>query len=249
MYLELDPKKIAETTRILRARVQERFPDAGLAQVAGEIHNIAARSAERSKTLARPHRGIRYTSFGLVALCVCIVVGLFITQVRVTNTVWDVENFIGTFEAGLGSIVFLGAAVLFLLTIEQRVKRAQTFSYLSELRALAHIVDMHQLTKDPEPILRTGKATASSPKRTMTQFELSRYFDYCAEMLSLLSKIGALYVQAFPDPTALTAVDEIESLTTGLSRKIWQKIMILDRFADQGRPSESSITAKRHAAD
>jgi hypothetical protein len=28
----------------------------------------------------------------------------------------------------------------------------------------------------------------------------------------------------------LEAVDEVESLTTGLSRKIWQKIMILDQI-------------------
>lgn len=46
---------------------------------------------------------------------------------------------------------------------------------------------------------------------------------------SLMSKIGALYVQGFPDSGALTAIDELEALTTGLSRKIWQKIMVLDR--------------------
>lgn len=57
---------------------------------------------------------------------------------------------------------------------------------------------------------------------------LGRYFDYCSEMLAVVSKIGALYVQNFADPVAVTAVDEIETLTAGLSRKIWQKIMILE---------------------
>jgi hypothetical protein len=98
---------------------------------------------------------------------------------------------------------------------------------IHELRALAHIIDMHQLTKDPEVILRGGPATQSSPKRTMTTFEMSRYLDYCSEMLSLIGKVAALYVQRFDDPVALSAVDQIEDLTTGLSRKVWQKIMLI----------------------
>jgi len=47
-------------------------------------------------------------------------------------------------------------------------------------------------------------------------------------MLSLIGKLGALYVQKFNDPVALAAVNDVEQLTTGLSRKIWQKIMILN---------------------
>ena len=62
----------------------------------------------------------------------------------------------------------------------------------------------------------------------MTPFELSRYLDYCTELLSLTGKVASLYVQDFQDPVALDAVNDIENLTTGLSRKIWQKIMILD---------------------
>ena len=56
-------------------------------------------------------------------------------------------------------------------------------------------------------------------------------------MLSLIGKLAALYVQKFDDPVALGAVNEVEELTTGLSRKIWQKIMILDRIiAPQQNP-------------
>ena len=44
-------------------------------------------------------------------------------------------------------------------------------------------------------------------------------------MLSLIGKVAALYVQDFDDEVAVAAVNEIENLTTGLSRKIWQKIM------------------------
>ena len=47
-------------------------------------------------------------------------------------------------------------------------------------------------------------------------------------MLSLTSKIAALYAERFDDSVVLQAVDEVETITTNLSAKIWQKIMILD---------------------
>ena len=46
-------------------------------------------------------------------------------------------------------------------------------------------------------------------------------------MLSIISKLSAMLVQDFDDSVTLDTVNEIEGLTTGLSRKIWQKIMIL----------------------
>jgi hypothetical protein len=44
----------------------------------------------------------------------------------------------------------------------------------------------------------------------------------------LISKIGFLYIADFDDPNANQSVNELEGLTTGLSRKIWQKIAILN---------------------
>lgn len=62
----------------------------------------------------------------------------------------------------------------------------------------------------------------------MTRFELSRYLDYCSELLSLTSKLAALFVQYVPDPVVLDAVNDVETLADGLSQKIWQKILVLD---------------------
>jgi hypothetical protein len=87
---------------------------------------------------------------------------------------------------------------------------------------------MHQLTKDPERMVAQMAATPSSPKQNLSPGELGRYLDYCSEMLSLIGKLAALYVQKFDDPVALAAVNEVEDLTTSLSRKIWQKIMIIN---------------------
>jgi hypothetical protein len=62
----------------------------------------------------------------------------------------------------------------------------------------------------------------------MTREQLGRYLDYCSEMLSLASKVAALFVQELNDPQVLAAVDEVSGLTNGLSQKIWQKLTILE---------------------
>ncbi|MGI9386781.1 MAG: hypothetical protein ACR2OX_05075, partial [Methyloligellaceae bacterium] len=81
-------------------------------------------------------------------------------------------------------------------------------------------------------ILRSGPSTESSPVREMSQFELMRYLDYCSEMLSLTSKLAAFYAQQRSDPVVVNAVNDIEILTTNLSRKIWQKIMMLETYEE-----------------
>ena len=91
---------------------------------------------------------------------------------------------------------------------------------------------MHQLTKDPSLYSRKAVILNASTKNTLNAVELTRYLDYCSEMLSLTGKIAALYAQGFNDSVVVAAVNDLESLTTGLSRKIWQKIMILNKFEE-----------------
>jgi hypothetical protein len=74
-------------------------------------------------------------------------------------------------------------------------------------------------------------STASSPRRNLNRFELGRYLDYCTEMLAIISKLAALYVQDLDDPQVLDAVNDIQGLTTGLSSNIWQKIVLIDSIA------------------
>jgi hypothetical protein len=143
----------------------------------------------------------------------------------------DFTNSIQAFESTIGSVVFISAAILFLMSCETRIKRSRALKAVHELRAMAHIVDMHQLTKDPELYSGKTQSVPAAPKRAMTPFELGRYLDYCSDALALISKIAALYVQEFQDPVLLDAVDDVETLTSGLSRKIWQKITIFETLA------------------
>ena len=98
---------------------------------------------------------------------------------------------------------------------------------LHALRSVIHVIDMHQLTKDPVALDPAFQPTAASPERKMDAVALSRYLDYCSELLAITGKLAALYAQAVPDEGVASAVNDIEVLGSSLSRKIWQKIMIL----------------------
>lgn len=228
--LSLDPQRIVRTVEQLYDRITERFPDSGLSRLAEQLIGVARGSVDRLKWVAQPHLPLRMLIAFLVGFIIALIGGLVILFARDLPSGFDTMNaFVQASASIISDVFYIGAVVIFLMTVEGRIKRRRALRFLRELRALAHIVDMHQLTKDPDRLLAKGVDTPSSPQREMSRFELGRYLDYCSEMLSLISKIAALYIQNFDDPVVLAAVDEVETLTTGLSRKIWQKIMILER--------------------
>ena len=229
MYRSLNSEKIVDTIETLSRRIEERFPDSGLSKVCRELLTIAGESQERSAWIAKPHRALRVITW-LVLIVLAGGLAVVLASAAWPRGGFEVVGLVQGLEAGLNITILLGAAALFLATVEVRIKRKRALKAIHELRALAHVIDMHQLTKDPERLRAGAQDTASSPKRTLRAPELIRYLDYCSEMLSLIGKLAALYVQKFDDPVALAAVNEVEELTTGLSRKIWQKIMILNAF-------------------
>jgi len=237
MFRELDPAKIIETIARLRDRIRERFPSANLGNVADELLTVARAHAARSAAIRRPNRLLRAFSVLLLLAGVSSLVVLLESVRPRMDVEWRVSDAVQTVEAGLSVLFFLGVIAVYLLTLDHRRKRARCLQAVHEIRAMAHIVDMHQLTKDPDIVLHGRRDTKTSPDRRLTRFELTRYLDYCSEMLSLMGKVAALYVQRFPDGQAMTAVDDVEDLTTSLSRKIWQKIMILEQAGPEAEPT------------
>jgi hypothetical protein len=227
-YRQLDQAQIGQTLRRLRDRIAERFPASGLSNVADELVALSDEAFDCVAYVRRPNWPIRI-AVAAVIVAMVTVVGLVAVSLRVSGKVNSVSELAQTLDASINDIVFLGVGIFFLVTLEVRIKRRKALASLHQLRSVVHIVDMHQLTKDPERLMSPQPDTTSSPERSMSAPELGRYLDYCSEMLSLTSKIAASFVQSFNDPVVLSTVNEIETLATGLSGKIWQKITLLER--------------------
>lgn len=230
MYRTLDPDKIVDTLVTLERRIVERFPAASLARVAAELTAIAREAHARSAALERPRYGLRLISGIVILAGIAGLAALATAATRMRDLQASTELFgmMQGIDAGLNMLIVVGGALFFLVTLETRLKRRTALAHLHELRSIVHVVDMHQLTKDPSILIGQAHDTPHSPKRTMSPFELTRYLDYCSELLSLSAKIAALYAQSSTDAQVIDVVNDIERLTTNLSSKVWQKITLVE---------------------
>ncbi|MGI8402368.1 MAG: hypothetical protein ACR2NS_12315 [Gemmatimonadaceae bacterium] len=226
-FRKLDESKIVDSLTALRDRIAKQFPDSGLGRVADELIAVAAEVAECAEYLSKPNWPIRIFAGLLIAGMVLV---LYLAGPRVelpegAHKFGDVQSIAAVFNiAGVS-----GVAVLFLLRLETTLKRKRAHPVLHELRSLAHVVDMHQLAKDPAGRRLPEPEITESPKGAMNPASLGRYLDYCTDLLSLTGKLSALLVQGFKDTVVLSEVNEIEALASGLSGRIWQKIQLLER--------------------
>ncbi len=232
MYRQLDIDRILETGARLQQRIVERFPEANLGKVAGELLAVGEQARERCDRVRRPHWRLRL-AMGLAIASIVGALGIVVwLTMRIAPGPLGVTEFLQGLDAAVNEILLAGAAVYFLVSFERRFKRREVLRALHELRSIAHVIDAHQLTKDPESLLLPERSTtASSPERRMGQYELARYLDYCSELLSLTAKLAALHVQYDDDPVVLAAVTEVESLVGSLSHNIGQKMTILEILA------------------
>ena len=225
MYRALDSTLIIATLEQLERRVAERFPLAGLTKVCAELTQIARENDGRARMLATPNYALRAASGVIIALGLALLLYLA-TQLEVKRETESVYSVLQGIDAGFNILVLMGAAVIFLITLEGRWKRQQALGDLDELRSIIHVIDMHQLTKDPSSTSTLSGTTPSSPKREMSASDLVRYLDYCSEMLSLAAKVAAIYAQSSKDPSVVEASSDLQQITANLSAKVWQKINI-----------------------
>lgn len=229
-YQHLDASRIIATIAKLHARIGERFPDAGLNDVCAELADTADELSARAARLARRSLAWPLAALTIVGLGAAVVLAIF-RSLHLEGLSASAPDLIQGLEAAVNLLLLFGGAIWFVLTLEERDKRRRALDALHRLRSLAHVVDMHQLTKDPTVLLNAHK-TSNSPERAMSRFELTRYLEYCAEMEALIGKLAALFADRMRDTVVIAAVNDIEDLTTGIGRKIWQKITIIGALDD-----------------
>ncbi|AXT56089.1 hypothetical protein J8L88_13235 [Aquimarina sp. MMG015] len=225
--VQLQPEKIIDTISLLEKRIEDRFPNSGLKKVCHNFLQITLDSKQNIDWISKPNLSLRVFAYLVILIGLGgLIYSITYVDLEIKNT--TLSNIVALSEAIFNDIVLIGAAIFFLITLESRLKTKRALKALNELRGIAHVIDMHQLTKDPNLTDLPESATENSPKRTFTRFELQRYLDYCSEAMALVGKVAALYSQSLPDENVVQAANEIEVLTTGLSRKIWQKLIILN---------------------
>jgi hypothetical protein len=232
--LTLDADKIVGTAEQLRLRIAARFPDSGLEKVCAGLVETARVTGQRARGLGQPYYGLRMGVTGIVILT--LGAQIFVAWLIDWGTVIRQADPVGItqgLEAVVNLLLLAFAAIWFLITVETRLKRQRALRWLHELRSIAHVIDMHQLTKDPSVELGAASVTTASVKRDLKDFELSRYLDYCSEMLALVAKLAALFAADNEDAEVISAINEVESLTADLCRNIWQKIILIGNLADR----------------
>jgi hypothetical protein len=228
--LILRPGPVVETIERLVARIFERFGDCGLYKLCAQLHAIAKVDTRRAVSIGRSYIWLRALVFATIAAGIAVLAWM-LSLIDFTNAAADsVSSVAQGIEAAANLTILTGAAMLSLLKLEERLKRRRALAALHELRSIVHVIDMHQLTKDPSKFVVRAN-TASSPPLLLNEFQMTRYLDYCSEMLSLTSKVAVLFGQSLEDQAVAEVVSDIERVSAGLSQKIWQKIMILQELA------------------
>ncbi len=226
-YRQLNEKSILDTLEQLQQRITERFPDSGLSRVAAELLAVSHEVTDTVAYLKRPNYKVRIPVW--IAIAFVTVTSLYVLTIVVPKVTIGEVDFVQVFESGANDVVLIGIAIYFLLSIETKIKRKRALTILHELRSLAHVIDMHQLGKDPAEMALSSSDELGSGVKAMTPDQMRRYLDHCSDLLAVTSKLAAMLVQHFSDEIVLGTVNEIEGLTGGLSARIWQKITLIDR--------------------
>jgi hypothetical protein len=236
-YRRLHPGLIIGNLETLVQRIEERFPGACLANVCRELISVAKETSDRSNRIMRPNILLRLLIWLAIFAGLALLVA--VAQIIFTGTKTN-DDLFGTLQgidSGFNIVVLMGASLFFVSSLEARWKQRSALAALHEFRSIVHVIDMHQLAKDPSML--AAAHTSSSPDRSLSPFELIRYLDYCSEMLSLTAKLAALYAEKLSDPVVVDTVGDIERLTSDLSGKIWQKITIVQSLEGRDIPLPS----------
>jgi hypothetical protein len=229
--VQLAADHVGSTVAQLERRIDARFGERGLTKAArdlGYLVDLVRNEAGQSRDRLRRTTFIARAS-GITIIAATLVLLVFTLRSAVVDGLARTIDWVPLVESVINDLVFAAIAVVFLWAFPERLERRALLRLLHRLRSLAHVIDMHQLSKDPEQVGPAYTPTAQSVPHGLDADQLHHYLGYCSEMLSLTAKTGALCAEHSTDGVVLETVSYIETLTTELSNKIWQKISLLPR--------------------
>ena len=241
----LDAGSVRATVVRLDVRIRARFPTRNLRQLPRQLIQVIDHLQRRQDTWRARRRWLAVASrTGIVLVVGGLVAGMALIASQATpGSVPSGWAWLSVFESLVNDAVFAGIAIYFMWALPERLQRHGDLATLQRLRSLAHVVDMHQLTKDPERLRPDFHMTSATVPLGLTAIELANYLDYCSELLSMVGKTAALFGEDTDDRITLSTIAGIEELTNGLSRKIWAKIALLPTAVQRatGAPTPPSL--------
>ncbi|MEO1554662.1 MAG: hypothetical protein AAFR82_12090, partial [Pseudomonadota bacterium] len=210
-YRSLNPDLIVKTTARLSERMDARFGGRGLSLVAKELTKFAQEEVGRAKLISQPRWLIRGFAY-LLILSGIMVIGYIAWTVKIDFQASPSFDMFEGVEAFINLLILLSAGIWFLLNLETRMKRHDVLERINQLRSIAHVIDMHQLSKDPMSDLHIGAKSESQPESDLHGYELVRYLDYCADLLAITGKLASIYLEYIEDPVVIASVNDFESL-------------------------------------
>ena len=229
--VQLVADHVGATVEQLERRIRARFGDRGLTRAANDlrrlVEEVQTEAGQSHIRLRRTTLVARTTSITIIVATIAALV--FSLREALIDGLERSQDWVPLVESVVNDLVFAAIAMLFLWAFPERLERRTMLRLLHRLRSLAHVIDMHQLSKDPEQVSPTYTRTAQSVSHGLDADQLHHYLDYCSEMLSLTAKAAALCAEHSSDEVVLDTISTLETLTTELSNKIWQKISLLPR--------------------
>ena len=242
----LDAAQVEATLDQLHLRIVSAMPGRHLADVVEEVRQVVV-VIDKGARAVRRRAAIGIGSWALIAALVVLVVAGVASAVHTGLAAEDdVRGFewFGVVESGVNDVVFAAVAIWFLQGLPARLERRRLLRILYRLRSLAHVTDMHQMSKytadgevrddDAFPADAPDADAPAAAPRLMDEDDLVRYLEFCSSLLSLTAKAAALCGENTTDAVVLDTVSEIETLTASMSRKVWQKISLLRMAPVQG---------------
>ncbi|MEE9403359.1 MAG: hypothetical protein V3V20_00570, partial [Algisphaera sp.] len=203
VQIELRPERILMAIELLIERIEYRLPGRGLGRTASDLRAVAGHAVAESAEVQKPYRGLRFAGVVLALIMVAVLIKFTIGLTHYYKSDADIWDLLSGIEAAISTLVYLGLAGAFLFTVEMRLKRRRVLAAMQELRALAHVLDMHQFSKDPERLIHQelldSEPGVDADGPSLSPFLTGRYLDYCSELLSLTGKVAALYARNTQD--------------------------------------------------
>ncbi len=229
---------VNQTATRLVDRIRSRFGEDHLTDIALQVAHVGSLSQKKLAAALKAGSIIRLLTWPwVVAAAVGIIA--WIRSLGLTLELKDAGDLAQSLDSVFQLLLVLGAGAWFLLSIGSKVQRRALLRALQELNELAQVIDLIQLDKDPDRLyFSKEQQTDKSPTlgKANTAFLLSRYLDYCAELLSLLAKIGCLYRDKVSDEVVLGKLGDFDRLTNQLRANISTKMGLITHSQpkDQG---------------